>query len=139
MIAFQTCARVHSILDIPLNTTAEEMKALLEDNFDVGEIEVKISNGYPKCNAYRWRVDWLTKAGKQPDVMINASKVMGVDVQDRNEITEGGLFYKKIPGEFLRVITKEPQVWYLRFDKECNPLHRNTLHSIFQKDLLKSL
>jgi hypothetical protein len=86
------------------------MKTLLETNFDVGEIEVTISTGYPKCNAYRWKVEWLTKAGKQPNLIMNASKVMGVDVQTRNEIKEGGLFYYKIPGEFLRVITKEPQV-----------------------------
>jgi hypothetical protein len=35
---------------------------------------------------------------------------MGHNIQVRNNIREGGLFYKKIPGEFLRVISREPQV-----------------------------
>ena len=107
MIASVTFACVHSIADIPLNKTAEEMKTLLETNFDVGEVHVY---GYSACNNYQWQVTWLTKPGNQPDMIINASKVMGVDVQDRNYIREGGLYYTKIPGEFLRVITKEPQV-----------------------------
>ena len=101
--------------DIPLNTTAEEMKKLLQTNFDVGEIEVAISTGYPKCHHYRWRVDWLTKAGKQPDLIVNTSKLTGDNIQINTDTTEGGLFYYKIPGEFLRVITKEPQVRMLLF------------------------
>ena len=100
----------HSISDIQLGTTADQMKTLLETNFDVGQLKIYISNGYPKCNHYRWKVDWLTKSGKQPDLIINASKVMGHNIQVRNNIREGGLFYKKIPGEFLRVISREPQV-----------------------------
>ena len=86
------------------------MKTLLETNFNVGKLEVTISSGYPKCNSYRWKVDWISKAGKQPDLIINASKVMGENIKVQNNIREGGLFYKKIPGEFLRVISKEPQV-----------------------------
>ena len=86
------------------------MKELLEENYDAGELKVQISNGYPKCNHYRWKIDWLTKAGKQPDLIINASKVTGDNVQISNTIRDGGLFYRKIPGEFLRVINKEPQV-----------------------------
>lgn len=86
------------------------MKNLLERNFDVGEIEVQISNGYPKCHAYRWKVDWNTKSGKQPDLIINASKIIGDNIKVSNDVREGGLFYYKIPAEFLRVVTKEPQV-----------------------------
>ena len=100
----------HLISDISLHTTAEQMKNLLETNFDVGELEVKISRNYPKCYHYRWNVEWLTKAGKQPDFKINASKVTGDDIRVENKVTEGGLFYQKIPAEYLRVITKEPQV-----------------------------
>ena len=86
------------------------MKRLLEENFDVGELEVKISSNYPKCHHYRWNVEWLTKAGKQPYLKINASKVTGDNIRVKNEVTEGGLFYQKIPAEFLRVVTEEPQV-----------------------------
>ena len=83
------------------------MKKMIEDHFDVGTVGVTESK---KCYNYKWKITWLSKAGKQPLVHVNSSKLFGNRVKFTNRETEGGLFYQKIPGEFLRMPTEEPQV-----------------------------
>ena len=100
---------ISKILDIQLTATGTELKKLLEEKFDVGTVSV---TEYQKCYSYKWKVKWLTKPGKQILLQVNTSKLFGNKVKFTNRETEGGLFYEKIPGEFLRMPTKEPQVRY---------------------------
>lgn len=94
--------------------TAEEMKTILENEFDVGKLEVSTTVKVTPRFEYKWKIKWLTKPGRQPPIQINGSKLSGDDVKTNNYIKEGGLFYNKIPGEFLRMPTREPQVkWIL--------------------------
>lgn len=93
-----------------MNTTAEEMKKMLENEFDVGKLEVSTKFRVTPKFEHTWKIKWLTKPGRQPQIQINGTKLSGDDVKTTNDINEGGLFYTKIPGEFLRMPTPEPQV-----------------------------
>lgn len=83
---------------------------MLEQNFDVGTLDVTIPSDVVRCYRYSWVVKWLTKPGKQPLLRVNGSKLFGNKIGLINNEQEGGLFYNKIPGEFLRMPAKEPQV-----------------------------
>ena len=95
--------------DIPLNLTAEELQVILQENFNAGTVVVTKTE---KCYYSKWKVTWVSKPGKQPLLDVNIAKLSGDRVSFKNSETEGGLFYNKIPGEFLRMPTKKPQVIY---------------------------
>ena len=80
---------------------------MLEDNFDIGTVGVTHSK---KCYEYKWKVKWETKSGRQPLLQLNCDKMFGDNIENTIHETEGGLFYQKIPGEFLRMATTKPQV-----------------------------
>ena len=81
------------------------------DNFDIGKVSVSTPHyGFQKCYKYRWYVDWHGQAGKQPEIFINSSNLSADNLKARTYSDEGGLFYPKIPGEFLRMPTNAPQV-----------------------------
>ena len=94
-------------LDVPLTTTGAELKQLLEDSFDIGTVGVTYSK---KCYEYKWKVNWKTKSGRQPLLQVNSTKVFGENIRNAINEKEGGLFYKKVPGEFLRMPATKPQV-----------------------------
>lgn len=94
-------------LDIPLNTTEEEFQEILQENFNTGTVVVTKTE---KCYYSRWKVKWTSNPGIQPLLHVNTSKLSGNKVYFKNTQTEGGLFYNKIPGEFLRMPTDSPQV-----------------------------
>lgn len=104
------CAQLLSFSDIPVNSSAEEFQNILQDDFDAGTVVVKKTE---KCYYSQWKVTWTSKPGIQPLLLVNTSKLSGNKVSFKNSRTEGGLFYNKIPAEFLRMPMKKPQVIYL--------------------------
>ncbi|XP_028395269.1 fibrocystin-L-like [Dendronephthya gigantea] len=111
-----------TVKDISLNTTGEQLKKMLEDNFDVGTVVVTKTE---KCYYAKWKVSWTSKPGLQPLLHVNTSKLFGNKVSFKNSQTEGGLFYNKIPGEFLRMPSKKPQVVVTVNDLVASCLNEN--------------
>ena len=57
---------------VPAQSTAEEMRLILETMADIGSLQVS-RQGY--CSNYTWTVKWLSRSGDQPllNVCINHS------------------------------------------------------------------
>ena len=117
---YETLIPFSLFLDIPLNTTAEEMQVILQENFDVGTVVVTKT---AKCYYSKWKISWVSKPGKQPPLRVNTTKLSGNRISFKNSQTEGGLFYNKIPAEFLRMPTENPQVIYLDLKKKKKKEH----------------
>jgi hypothetical protein len=92
-----------------LNSTAGQLQKMLQENFNVGTVVVTKTE---KCYYSKWKVTWTSKPGKQPLLHVNTTKLSGNKVTFKNSQTEGGLFFNKIPGEFLRMPTANPQVMH---------------------------
>jgi hypothetical protein len=80
---------------------------MLQENLNVGTVVVTKTE---KCYYSKWKVTWTSKPGKQPLLHVNTTKLSGNKVTFKNSQTEGGLFFNKIPGEFLRMPTANSQV-----------------------------
>ena len=109
----------NSIADIPVNSTGEQMKELLENGFsDQGGFTVTRSGS---CAGYKWLVRWTARGGDQPTMNITDSDLAGVNASvTLNQRTEGGVFFRPLRGDMLRLPETSPQV--------CITLHYNTVH-----------
>ena len=95
-------------IDIPGGVSEQELKEVLEESFDVGDVKVERSGS---CSSYNWKVKWLTKGGNQPELVVNGSGLTGNQPSvSTKTISDGNLFLGPIPGEFLRMPSTEPEV-----------------------------
>jgi len=96
---------------IPFNATSSELENWLEQNYDIGDIEVTTGG---TCNGKWWIIKWLGRGGNQDQLMINGSGVtqpIGNNVSVSIEtLIDGGVFMRPLRGDMLRLPKKYPQV-----------------------------
>ena len=116
---FNLALQDNTITDIPVNSTGEEMKELLENGFsDQGGFAVTRSGS---CAGYKWLVRWTARGGDQPTMNITDSDLAGVNASvTLKQRTEGGVFFRPLRGDMLRLPETSPQV--------CTILHYDTVH-----------
>lgn len=96
------------LLDIPANVSTEELKSVLESNFNIGKVSV---SGVGTCASYTWTVEWATTGGDQPAITVDGTGLTGNNVSIKAVTSDdGGLFLRPIPGDMLRVAENKPQV-----------------------------
>lgn len=93
---------------IPANISADELKSILESNFNIGKVSV---SRVGSCASYNWTVEWATTGGDQPTITVDGTGLTGNKVSIKAvTIDDGGLFLRPIPGDMLRVAEIKPQV-----------------------------
>ena len=93
---------------IPANVSADGLKSILEDNFNVGKVSV---SRVGTCASYTWTVEWATTGGDQPTIRVDGTWLTGNKVSiQASTINDGGMFLRPIPGDMLRVAETKPQV-----------------------------
>lgn len=95
------------MIDIPANVTDSQLKRLLEERFDEGELLVQRTGS---CSSFTWTVTWVDKGGNHPQLTVNGSLVGNQATIASNTINDGQFFLRPIPGEFLRTPHTVPQV-----------------------------
>ena len=101
-------------LGIPANVSADQLRSILESNFDIGKVSVtKLGT----CASYKWTVEWTSSGGDQPALAVNGSGLIGNKVSIKAyTIENGGLFLRPIPGDMLRVAETKQQVKSISID-----------------------
>ena len=96
---------------ISFNATASELENWLEQNYDIGDVEVT-ANG--TCSTKSWYVEWLEKGGDQDSLVVNGSgliQLVGNNASAAIEtISDGGVFIRPFRGDMLRLPFEYPQV-----------------------------
>lgn len=87
--------------------TDSQLKRLLEERLDVGELLVQRSGS---CSSFTWTITWVDKGGNHPQLMVNSSLIGNQASITSNPIDDGRFFLRPIPGEFLRTPNTVPQV-----------------------------
>ncbi|KAA0710209.1 Fibrocystin-L Polycystic kidney and hepatic disease 1-like protein 1 [Triplophysa tibetana] len=84
---------------LPVNISDVDLQYALQGIPELGQLKVY---RYGDCRGYTWDIWWLT---------IDSSAVVGVNPSvTSQEIEQGGIFKRKITGDFLRIPTDKPQV-----------------------------
>jgi hypothetical protein len=95
-------------LGISTSISASDFKSKLENNLNIGQINVTRVGA---CAGYNWTIEWATSGGNQPDIEVDGSSLTGNDVSVTSEtVDDGGMFLRPIPGDMLRVAEPKPQV-----------------------------
>ena len=94
--------------DIPADISAKDFKGILQESFDVGDLDVQRRG---TCFSYTWTVTWLSKGGNQPELSVDGTGLSGNHATIYvKTIENGNLFLGPVPGEFLRMPSIEPEV-----------------------------
>ncbi|XP_071946075.1 fibrocystin-L-like [Antedon mediterranea] len=93
---------------INMETTASQMKTILEDALDTGTLNVEKSGD---CLGYSWTVEWLQLGGNHPAMEFTETALNGNEVEATvtTEI-DGAVTLSPIPGDYLRTPHWTPQV-----------------------------
>ena len=101
-------------LGIPANVSADQLRSILESNFDIGKVSVTKDG---TCASYKWTVEWTSNGGDQPALAVNGSGLIGNKISVKAyTIENGGLFLRPIPGDLLRVAETKQQVKSISVD-----------------------
>ena len=101
-------------LGIPANVSADQLRSILESNFDIGKVSVTKDG---TCASYKWTVEWTSNGGDQPALAVNGSGLIGNKISIKAyTIENGGLFLRPIPGDMLRVAEAKQQVKKIAID-----------------------
>ena len=101
-------------LGIPANVSADQLRSILESNFDIGKVSVTKDG---TCASYKWTVEWTLNGGDQPALAVNGSGLIGNKISIKAyTIENGGLFLRPIPGDLLRVAETKQQVKSISVD-----------------------
>ena len=96
---------------ILFDAPASEIEKLLEQNYDIGDIEVTTDG---TCNGRWWDINWLERGGDQDPLIVNGSgliQVIGNNASVAVEtIIDGGVFMRPFRGDMLRLLKEYPQV-----------------------------
>ncbi|XP_024153621.1 PKHD1 like 1, tandem duplicate 1 isoform X2 [Oryzias melastigma] len=93
---------------LSVDISEEDLKYALEGIEGMGQVQVK---KFGDCRRPKWTVKWLTNPGDQPMMKIDASAVVGNDVDiSVVEDVQGGLMIRGLTGDFFRVWENKPQV-----------------------------
>ena len=104
----------YTLQPIPFNATTSEVENWLEQNYDIGDIDVTTDG---TCGSRWWDIKWLERGGDQDPLVVNGSgliQAVGNSTSAAVEIlVDGGVFMRPFRGDMLRLPKEYPQV--------CNP------------------
>ena len=96
---------------IPFNATASEVENWLEQNYDIGDIDVTTGG---LCDGRWWDIKWVERGGDQDPLAVNGSgliQVVGNNASVAVEtVVDGGIFMRPLRGDMLRLPKEYPQV-----------------------------
>ena len=96
---------------ILFNATTSELENWLEQNYDIGDIEVTTGG---TCSGRWWNIIWLEKGGDQDLLVANGNgltQAVGNNVSITVEtLIDGGIFIRPLRGDMLRLPKEYPQV-----------------------------
>lgn len=93
------------------NATSSELEDWLEQNYDVGDIDVTMDG---TCNERWWDIKWLERGGDQDTLVVDGSGLIQ-EVGNSSSatiltLTDGGVFMRPFRGDMLRLPKTYPQV-----------------------------
>ena len=92
-------------------TSASELENWLEQNYNIGEIEVTTGGA---CNGRWWNIAWLERGGDQDPLVVNGSGLIQEVGNNASIVVEtvvdGGVFIRPFRADMLRVPKEYPQV-----------------------------
>ena len=96
---------------IPFNATASEVENWLEQNYNIGDIDVTTGG---MCDGRWWDIKWLERGGDQDPLAVNGSgliQAVGNNTSVAVEtMVDGGIFMRPLRGDMLRLPKEYPQV-----------------------------
>ena len=99
-----------AVSGIPVTADASLLQGLLEDSTK-NEIKFNVEKVVDECFAAEWSVEWVNRGGDQPPLTLDGQNLEGVGVTiDVVEDVHGGILFRPIRGDMLRLPKKEPQV-----------------------------
>ena len=93
------------------NATSLEVETWLEQNYDIGDIDVTTDG---TCYSRWWDIKWLERGGDQDPLVVNGSGLIqevgnSTSTNVETEI-DGGVFMRPFRGDMLRLPKEYPQV-----------------------------
>ena len=108
---YATIGSQNFLQPISFNATTSKLEDWLEQNYNIGDIEVT-ANG--TCNSRSWYVSWLERGGDQDSLVVNGSGLIQVIGNNASVVVEtvidGGVFMRPFRGDMLRLPEPYPQV-----------------------------
>jgi len=105
---------------IPFNATSSELENWLEQNYDIGDIEVTPGG---TCNGRWWNIKWLDRGGDQDQLVVNGSGLIQAIGDNASVVIEtvvdGGVFMMPFRGDMLRLPKRSPQVFRSLMSSKC--------------------
>ena len=100
-----------SLQRILFNATASEVENWLEQNYDIGDVDVTADG---MCDTRWWDIKWVERGGDQDPLVVNGSgliQAVGGNTSAVVEtITDGGVFLRPFRGDMCRLPKEYPQV-----------------------------
>ena len=95
---------------IPTTASASQLQGLLEESTE-SEIEFDVKKEVDECFAAEWTVEWKNRGGDQTALLVDGQDLEGVGVIiDVVEDINGGILFRPLRGDMLRLPKEEPQV-----------------------------
>ena len=99
------------ISGIQATASAPELQTLLEEATKNAGVEFTVEKGVDKCYTAEWSIEWKNRGGDQPPLIADRQYLEGVGVSiDVVEDIHGGILFRPIRGDMLRLPKKDPQV-----------------------------
>ena len=108
---YTTISSPNFLQPISFSDTSLELEYWLEENYDIGDIEVTTDG---TCSSRSWYVSWLERGGDQDTLVVSGSGLIQVIGDNASVIIEtvidGGVFMRPFRGDMLRRPEPHPQV-----------------------------
>lgn len=99
-----------AVSGIPATASASQLQAMLEES-TAKEIEFDVEKRVEKCFAAEWSIEWKNRGGDQAPLTADGQDLEGVGVAiEVVEDVHGGILFRPIRGDMLRLPKKDPQV-----------------------------
>ncbi|XP_068094022.1 fibrocystin-L-like isoform X1 [Hyperolius riggenbachi] len=106
---FTILAYGKEIPDLPVDISGDDLRYALETIPEMGQVSIQSYSG--DCKGSTWQFKFVTAAGYQPLLQINASAVTGVNAAvTASKAVSGGLFRQNLLGDLVRTMHTTPQV-----------------------------
>ena len=96
---------------ILFNATATEVENWLEQNYDIGDVDVTADG---MCDIRWWDIKWVERGGDQDPLTVNGSGLIQVVGGNTSAVVEtmidGGVFLRPFRGDMCRLPKEYPQV-----------------------------
>ncbi|KAJ0054901.1 hypothetical protein NL108_007111 [Boleophthalmus pectinirostris] len=93
---------------LSIDINEEDLKYALEGISEIGELKVEYKG---TCRKPKWKIEFLSKPGDQPEIQVDSSNIIGPNVNFfSKESSQGGMLHTRVIGDHFRVKESKPQV-----------------------------